>query len=60
MLDLLRRVDEEDDDWAGEDIPDVLAEIGPAALDPATAYLADPKHGDCALVSAAKTIALIG
>ena len=43
LLGLLRRIDEDDDDWVNEDIPKVLAEIGPAALDPATVYLADPR-----------------
>jgi len=60
LLGLLRRVDEEEDDWVDDDIPEVLAEIGPAALGPTAAYLADSAHGDWAQVSAAKAIALIG
>lgn len=60
LLSLLRRVDEEEDDWVDEDIPDVLAEIGTTALEPTTAYLADSAHGDWARVSAARAIALIG
>lgn len=31
---------EEDDDWAGEEIPSVLARIGPAALEPLRAVMA--------------------
>ncbi len=60
LLGLLRRVDEEQDDWVEEDIPEVLADIGPAALEPTAAYLADPNHGDWARVSAARAIELIG
>ena len=62
LLGLLRRVDENDDDWAAEDVPRVLAEIGPASLLPATEYLADPVHGhgEWARVAAARAIGLIG
>ena len=60
LLGLLRRIDEDDDDWVGEDLPRVLAEIGPAALEPLTEYLADPGHGEWARVAAAKAIGLIG
>ncbi len=60
LLSLLRRIDDDNDDWVNDDIPEVLAQIGTAALDPTTEYLSDPAHGDWARVSAAKTIALIG
>jgi hypothetical protein len=59
LLSLLRRVDDDDDDWAGEEIPQILAEFGTVALDPATAYLANPAHGDWARIGAAKVIELI-
>ena len=60
LLSLLRRVEENDDDWVSEDVPCVLAKIGPAALGPLTEYLADPGYGEWARVAAAKAIGLIG
>ena len=32
LLGLLRRIDEQEDDWVGEQVPQVLAKIGPAAI----------------------------
>ena len=60
LLGLLRRVDDEQDDWVGEDIPRVLAEIGAASLPPVTEYLTDSAHGEWARVAAIRTIELIG
>ncbi len=60
LLGLLCRIDEENDDWVGEDVPDVLAEIGPAAVGPLALYLGDPAHGEWARVAAAHALALIG
>ena len=60
LLGLLRRIDEANDDWVGEDLPRVLAAIGPAAIPPVTAYLANPAHGEWARVAAANTLGLAG
>jgi hypothetical protein len=60
LLGLLRRVDEESDDWAAEDLPRVLAEIGPGAIAPTAEYLADTSHDEWARVAAAKTLGMIG
>jgi len=60
LLGLLQRIDDNDDDWVGEDMPRVLAAIGPAAIEPATAYLADAAHGLWARVAAARVLGLVG
>lgn len=44
LLDLLVKLDALDDDWYIDEFPDILRLIGPAAIDPAAAYLADPAH----------------
>jgi hypothetical protein len=60
LLGLLRRVDEEHDDWAAEDLPRVLGEIGPVAIAPVAEYLANTGHGEWARVEAAKALRFIG
>ncbi|HWH68393.1 MAG TPA: hypothetical protein VNT26_03370, partial [Candidatus Sulfotelmatobacter sp.] len=41
LLGLLRRIDERQDDWVGEDVPQALGKIGPAAIQPTADYLAN-------------------
>ena len=60
LLGLLRRIDEANDDWVGEDLPRALAAIGPAAIPPLMEYLANPAHGEWARVAAAGTLGRIG
>ena len=60
LLGLLRRVDEQQDDWVGECLPIVLARIGPAALAPVAEYLANPAHGLWARVGAAHAFEELG
>jgi hypothetical protein len=60
LVGLLHRIDDEDDDWAGEDIPKVLGMIGPAAIQPVAVYLADPKNPLWARVAAAASLEKIG
>jgi len=57
---LLARIDEFDDDWVGEDLPDAFGLIGPAAIPTLTQYLADSSHGLWARVAAAGGLASIG
>lgn len=57
---LLRYVDEEDDDWIGEDLPRALSLIGPAALPTLDAYLADERQPLWARVAAQTSIHDIG
>ncbi len=60
LLSLLPRIHANNDDWVGEDMPRVLAAIGPAAIEPVTAYLADTTHDDWARVAAAITLGRVG
>jgi hypothetical protein len=60
LLSLLQRIDDDHDDWVGEDLPHVLAAIGPTVVEPVTAYLADPSHGEWARVAAAITLGRVG
>ncbi len=56
LLGLLRRVDEEQDDWIGDELPEVLAEIGSVILPPVAAYLADSSHGEWAREAAVQSL----
>ena len=60
LLGLLHRIDDEDDDYAGEDVPEALATIGPAALGPTSEYLVNPEHGTFARIAASRTLEKIG
>jgi HEAT repeat protein len=60
LLGLLHRIDDEDDDAVGEEVPKVLGMLGPAALVPAADYLIDPKHGLYARVAASQAVKEIG
>ena len=59
LLGLLRRIDEDQDDWVSEDLPKTLAEIGPAVIPAVTAYLADISSGEWARVAAGKVLGLV-
>jgi Protein of unknown function (DUF1186) len=52
LLHLFRRIDEDNDDWVGEELPKVYGMIGPAAIPALTVYLADESHGLWARVGA--------
>ena len=60
LVELFRRLDDGLDDWVGDDLPRALAQFGPVALGPLTAYLADAAHGDWSRVAAAKALGLVG
>jgi HEAT repeat protein len=60
LLGLLRRIDERDDNWVSTEVPLILGMLGQAALEPVTAYLADPAHDEWALVAAAQALGEIG
>ena len=58
---LLRLFHELDDsDWAGEELPEVYAMIGPAATPALTAYLGDAAHGEWPRVTATVALQKIG
>jgi hypothetical protein len=59
LLSCLRYIDDYDDDWAGEKLPGVFGEIGPAAIAPLTRYLQDSSHGLWARVAASGGLAAI-
>lgn len=60
LVDLLRLVDEEQDDWAGEDIPQALADIGPPAIAAVSAFLQDESRGLWGRVAASQSLSNIG
>lgn len=55
-----RRIDEEDDDWVGCELPEVMAMIGPPAIPALAAYLEDDAPGLYAKTCAAHSLANIG
>jgi len=57
---LFRRVDEDDDDAVGEDLPEAFGVLGPAAVPALTHYLLDQAHGMWARIAAAHSLAAIG
>ncbi len=57
---LFRRVDEDDDDAVGEELPEAFGVLGPAAVPVLTQYLLDQAHGMWARIAAAHSLAAIG
>ncbi len=60
LLSLLHRIDDEDDDWAGEELPKIFGLIGPAAIPTLAAYLADSSHGLYARTATSRGLEAIG
>lgn len=60
LLGLLPRIDKHDDDWVSTEMPRVFGEIGGAAVEPVTAYLAEAAHDDWARIAAARALGEIG
>ncbi len=60
MLGLFRRIDEEQDDWVGEDLPEAYGMIGPAAIPALVTYMGDRSHGVYARVGASTALEQIG
>jgi len=60
ILGILYQIDEQDDDWIGEDADEVFALIGPVAIHPLAEYLADDTNGIYARVAAAESLRSIG
>jgi hypothetical protein len=57
---LIPLLHEIDDDWMGEDLPEVFGLIGPAAIAPLGVYLADNSHDWYPRAVAARSLAIIG
>ena len=60
LLTLLHRIDDADDDWVGEDLPNAFARIGAPAIAPLADYLANKTHGKWARVAASTALGKIG
>ena len=60
LIELFARIDEHDDDWVREDLPEALGVLGPAAVLDLRDYLADASHGLWARVAAAASLGKIG
>ncbi|HEO71790.1 MAG TPA: DUF1186 domain-containing protein [Candidatus Hydrogenedentes bacterium] len=60
LVHLLRLVDEEGDDWAGEDLPEAISEIGAPAVPVLSACLQDRARGLWARVAASAGLAKVG
>jgi len=59
LLQLLKRIDEEDDDWVQEDLPKVFGLIGPAAILGLGDLLGDADHGEWARITAGEALAKV-
>ena len=60
LTQLFRRIDENDDDFVGEDLPKAFGILGPGAIPALTAYLSGDTHGMWARVAAAHSLEYIG
>lgn len=60
FIGLLRFIDEEDDDFIGEEMPKMLGKLGAPAIDPSRNYLADQGHRMFARVAAGYALSEIG
>jgi uncharacterized protein DUF1186 len=60
LTSLFRRIDEQQDDWVGEDLPEAFGRLGPGAIPTLTTYLADAANGEWARVAAAHSLERIG
>jgi hypothetical protein len=60
LIQQLYRIDEEDDDWVGEEFPEVFAMIGAPAIPSLASYLATQSHGLWARACSVHCVADIG
>ncbi len=60
LLSLFPNIDKRDDEWAGEELPEVYARIGPPAIPALATYLADSHDGLWARVGASTSLGKIG
>jgi HEAT repeat protein len=59
LLQLLDRIDEDDDDWAQGDLPKVFGMIGPAAIPGLRDFMANAEHGEWARITAGEGLAQV-
>jgi SEC-C motif/Protein of unknown function (DUF1186) len=60
LISMLHRIDDEDDDWIGEEFPDVFSKIGPVSLEPLESYARNTRHGEFARICTFRAISRIG
>ncbi len=60
LIGILHWIDDRDDDYVLEELPDVFALIGPAAIEPLADYLADSTHPSFARICASESLYKIG
>jgi HEAT repeat protein len=60
LVELLRRLDADMDDWIGDGLPRAMARFGLPALAPLSVFLANTEDGDWSRVAAAKAIGHVG
>lgn len=60
LTQLFRRIDENGNDFVGEDLPEAFGVLGPGAIPALTAYLADNANGLWARVAAGRSLEQIG
>ena len=56
LISLFRTIDEDDNEWADEELPTVFGMIGPAAIPALTAYLVNPTNGLYARIAAISSL----
>jgi hypothetical protein len=56
LISLFQTIDEDDNEWAGEELPTVFGMIGPAAIPALTTYLADASHRLYARIAAISSL----
>src|SRR2546422_2958871 len=56
LLTLFEVPDEEDNEWAMEELPEIYGLIGPIAIPAITAYMADKSHGTSARIAASNCL----
>jgi hypothetical protein len=59
LLQLLDRLDDEDDDWAQTDLPKAFGMIGPAAIPGLGSFITDAEHGEWARIAAGEGLVKI-
>ncbi len=60
LLSQFHRIDDEEDDWVSDELPEVMALIGPIAIPALSKYLASPKNPLWARVAVSSSLEKIG
>jgi len=59
LIGLFRWIDEQDDEWVGSELPEVLAEMGLAAIDPVADFAANRAHRQRGRAAALRSLTAI-